>query len=97
MQWNVRPDHPAAQGARFTTPTDAKQTADMVYDGKGATLTYGGNAIGRIDGTARLVTDARGRGKALVGIAETPQKISVRLGGREARKLTLAPNQRIPL
>ena len=97
VQWNVRPDHPAAQGARFTTPTDAKQTADMVYDGKGATLTYGGNAIGRIDGTARLITDARGRGKALVGIAETPQKISVRLGGREARKLTLAPNQRIPL
>ncbi len=97
LNWNVRSGHEAAQGATFRLPTDGGQTAGMTYDGKGADLTLAGKSLGRIEGVARLVTGKTGAPQALLGISEKPEKITLRLMGRPARKLTIKPNERVVL
>jgi mannosylglycerate hydrolase MGH1-like protein len=98
LEWNARPGHPAAQSTVFRMRTDAGQTAEMKYDRRGAELRLGGKALGRIDsGTARLVTDSAGVPKALVGISEQPQTVTLRLTGRAEQKVALRPNARVAL
>jgi Bacterial alpha-L-rhamnosidase 6 hairpin glycosidase domain len=98
LEWNVRPGHPASQSALFRMRTDAGATAEMKYDGQGAELRLGGKRIGRIDsGIARLVTDGGGVTRALVGIGEQPQKVTLRLPGRAPQEVELPPNARVAL
>jgi hypothetical protein len=98
MEWNVRPDHPAAQSAFFRMRTDAGHSAEIKYDGLGANLSLAGKLIGRIEsGVARLVTDSRGVARDLVGISEEPQKVVVRLADRPRREVTLLVNARVSL
>ena len=98
LEWNVRPGHPAAQSAFFRIRTDAGQTAEMKYDRLGAELRLGGKLLGRIDsGMARLVTDSAGVPRALVGIGEQPQTVTIRLQGRASRKVGLQTNARVAL
>jgi hypothetical protein len=98
LEWNVRPGHPAAQSALFRLRTDPGRTAEMKYDRRGAELRLGGKVLGRIDsGMARLVTDSGGVPKALVGISEQPQTVTLRLAGRAPQKIALQSNARVPL
>ena len=98
LEWNVRPDHPAAQDATFRVRTDKGSTAEMRYDRRGAELQLAGKSLGRIDGGAtRLVTDGSGIPKALVGIDEKTQKVTVRLAGRPSREIVVLSNQRVAL
>ena len=97
LHWNVRPGHAAADEARFSLPTDGGATAAMTYDGKGAGLSLAGKPLGRIDGVARLVTGKTGTAQAVLGISEKLEKITLRLTGRPARRLTIKPNERIAL
>jgi hypothetical protein len=93
LAWNVRPGHPASVGARFRLPLDGGGSAEMVYDGKGAELRLAGRRLGRIDGTARLVTRKDGQVLSLRGIDEAMQKVVLRLEGRAAKTFKLAGNQ----
>jgi hypothetical protein len=98
LEWNVRPSHPAAQTAVFRLRTDAGKIAEMKYDRRGAELRLAGKLLGRIDfGIARLVTDNAGVPKALVGISEQPQKLTMRLAGRASQKIALQTNTRLAL
>ncbi len=95
LHWNVRPGHAAAQAAVFRLPLDKGGTAEMRYDERGAVLVLGGKTLGRVDGTARLVTDLAGKPLSLIGIAETAATMLVRLG--PARKVTLRPDESVQL
>jgi len=94
LEWNVRPGHPAAQSARFVVRTGAGRTAEILYDEKGAELHLAGKTVARIDsGAARLITDAAGAPRELLGISDTPQRVVIRLAGRPQRELALQPNR----
>jgi hypothetical protein len=98
LEWTVRPSHPAARSARFELSTDAGRRARMVYDQDGAELSLGGRPVARIEGgAARLITDPAGRPRALHGVAEARQRVTLRRPGRSAFSLSLAANQRIAL
>jgi hypothetical protein len=98
LEWNVRPDHPVAQSAFFRMRTDAGRTAEIKYDGRGASLSLEGKLIGRIEsGAARLVTDSNGAARELVGISEQPQKVAIRLAGRPRWEVALQANVRVSL
>jgi hypothetical protein len=98
LEWNVRPAHPAARSAVFRMRTDAGRMAEMKYDRLGAELRLTGNVLGRIDsGIARLVTDSAGVPRALVGISEQPQTVTIRLKNRALRTVALPTNARIAL
>ena len=97
IEWNIRPGHAASNRARFALPLDGGGTAEMVYDSRGADLILAGKSIGRIEGVARLVTDRRGLPSHLVGITEQTETIVLRLRGRPARRLAVAPNRRIDI
>ena len=98
LHWNVRPGHPAAQGARFRVRTDAGPVAEMEYDAHGAEISLGGKALARIDaGVARLITNMAGVPRELVGIGEQPQKVVLRLAGLESREVAVGANERIAL
>ncbi|TCM16106.1 hypothetical protein EDF56_10894 [Novosphingobium sp. PhB165] len=98
LHWNVRPGHAAAQDARLSMRTDGGRTAAMVYGAGGADLTLDGAPMARISGgSARLVTDAQGIPRHLVGIDPRPQTISLRLAGRKPRSLTLRANEQVSL
>jgi hypothetical protein len=93
LEWNVRPEHPAAQESLFRVGT-----AEMRYDRRGADLRLAGKSLGRIEGgAARLVTDSSGAPKTLVGIGEQTQKVTLRLAGRPSREIMVQANQRIAL
>ena len=98
LEWTVRPGHPAARSAEFALPLDGGGQARMRYDSRGAGLELAGRRLGRLEGgAARLVTDKAGRPRHLVGVAEQPQQVALRLAGGPTRRLTLAPNQRVDL
>jgi hypothetical protein len=79
IEWNVRPSHAASQAARFRMRTDSGRTAEIKYFRQGAELHLGGKMLGGVSGVVRLVTDARGVPRELVGIAEQPQEVTIRL------------------
>ena len=98
LEWNVRPDHPATQSALFRMRTDTGRTAQMKYDRRGVELRLGAKLLGRIDaGIARLVTDDRGLPRALVGISEQPQTVTIRLAGRALQTVRRQANVRVAL
>ncbi|MBP2157941.1 MULTISPECIES: MGH1-like glycoside hydrolase domain-containing protein [Asticcacaulis] len=95
LHWNVRPGHRASMGARFRLPLDGGGTAEMTYDARGASLSLRGKQIAQVKGTARLITAKDGRPLALLGIAESPQTVTLALDGRPRRKVTLKANERL--
>jgi hypothetical protein len=98
LQWNVRPAHAAAQGARFHLRFDKSHSAAMTYDEKGAVLHLNGRQIGRIEsGAARLTTDKQGRAKRLTGIGDTVETVSLKMESRPVEHMTLRPNQQLQL
>jgi hypothetical protein len=98
LEWNVRPRHPAAQLSIFRMGTGGRRTAEMKYDRRGAELRLGGKMLCRIDsGIARLVTDATGVPKALVGISERRQNVAIQFEGHALKNVVLRPNIRIAL
>jgi len=78
--------------------TDSGVATAMAYDRTGVELELAGKPLARLEGgAARLVTDKSGAPRALLGIAPTPQRVTLRLPGRPPRRVTLAPNQQIVL
>ncbi len=96
LAWNVRPDHAAADKARFTMKTDAGLTAEMHYDGKGGDLRLGGKRVARVEGTARLMTGQDGKLIGLTGICEQSQDVVLRTEERDYH-FHLAGNERVAL
>ncbi len=95
LWWNVRPSHPAADGTTFRMRSDGGKDLGLAYDGKGATATVAGQPVAKVTGTARLITGLDGKPKALLGIAEKPQTVTLTVPGKGARHLTLKANQRV--
>jgi hypothetical protein len=96
VHWNVRPGLAVSEGARFAVEI-GRDSAEMRYDDDGAELILGGRRLGRVDGTARLVTDRAGGPRALVGIDGSAQRVTLRLHGEMRRRFVLAANERVAL
>lgn len=98
LEWNVRPDHPAAQSALFRMRMDSGLNAEMKYVRRGADLRLGTKFVAQIhSGIARLVTDRSGAPRALVGISEQPQKVAIHLAGRALQTVELQANMHFAL
>lgn len=98
LHWNVRPDHPAAQGTRLSMQTETGRAAAIAYRDNGADLSLGGSVFGRISGgAARLVTDKQGQPTHLLGVASGRQQIRVQLANRPPKTVTLRANQTVAL
>jgi hypothetical protein len=70
----------------------------MRYDARGADLSLGGRSLARIEsGAVRLVTLPSGAPRALVGISQQPQTVTLRLANRRPREVTVRPNETIAL
>jgi len=96
LHWNVRPGQAVSRDAHFSVRLDGGARAEMRYDASGADLWIGGKSLARIEGLARLITDAAGKPLELVGVSERAQRVSLRMAGRATRH-KLAANQRIAL
>jgi hypothetical protein len=97
LEWNIRPQHAAAQGAHFSLPFDQGRTAAITYSGNSATLHLDGRVLGSIgSSSARLITSKRGYPKQVIGISETKQNITLALPPRPQR-LTVRPNETLQL
>lgn len=98
LHWAIRPRHPAAAGAALSMRTDGGRQAAIRYGTDRADLTLDGRAIATLSGgSARLVTDAAGVPKHLVGVDPTPQRVTLSRPGSQRRTITLRPNQRVLL
>jgi hypothetical protein len=98
LNWQVRPGHPAAKGARFTLRTDTRHRAQMAYDSQGADLRLDGKWLGRIEGgAARVITGESGQFLSLLSIDARVQQLRLLMPGRPVRSLRLGPEQRISL
>lgn len=94
LQWNVRPGIAMTRGARFRVKLRGG-TAEMCYDSDGATLIFAGRCIAKVRGTARVVTDASGNIKALVGIVSGIQDLELQMPWRIAQPHRVAGNQTV--
>jgi len=98
LEWNVRPNHPSAQEARFSTNFDKCRNATLLYRETGAELRLDGRVLGHIEGgVARLVTDKKGNPLCMVGISESEENVTIRFVHHSARRVKLAPNQHLQL
>jgi hypothetical protein len=98
LHWNVRPGHPASDGARFSLRTDAGTQAEMRYDAKGAICSIGGTIVGRAGGgAARLLTDKQGKITGLIGISEATQHIALHTPERGKQNFTLHANEHVAI
>ncbi|HTQ35491.1 MAG TPA: hypothetical protein VMH77_00530 [Steroidobacteraceae bacterium] len=98
LQWNLRPGHAAARGARFSLRTDARRRAQLAYEARGAELRLDGRLLARVaGGAARVVTGASGQLLELVGMDEHPQQVRVQLPDGSTRMFALDPDARLRL
>ena len=97
LHWNVRPGLAVSKDALFAVKLDGGARAEMRYDARGAELSLADKRIARVEGLARLVTDAGGTPHELVGIGEAPQRVTLRIAGRPATHHSLTANQRIAI
>ena len=97
IEWSVRPQCSAADGAKFTLKTNAGLMMEMKYEKGGAELLRAGKRIAQVEGTARLVTDLYGAALEVVGIAAGEQKVALTRPGHGVRTLTLTGNERVKL
>jgi len=95
IEWSVRPECAAAEGARFALKTNSGLMTEMKYDKGGAELLRAGKRIARVDGTARLVTDLYGVVLEVIGIAEVEQKVMIARPGHGVQPVTVAANERV--
>jgi hypothetical protein len=97
LEWTVRPDHPATEGARFVLHA-AGAEARMSYGSGGAELTLNGRRVARIEGgAARLTTDAHGRALKLQGVSGATQRVTLTRPGQAPQPVVLAANQTLRL
>ena len=97
VHWNVRPGHPASQGASFRMRSDTGASFELRYAAEGAQLQRNGREVARLGGgTARVLTDTRGTPAALLGVHAEAQAVTLH-HGRHKRTVTVHANQRVPL
>ncbi len=95
LEWNVHP--PTAQGRSSFAIRVGAGTAQLIYDGPHAEMRLAGGRIAQVSGAVRLLTTRSGEMRAAVGISEEQSHVTVRLPGRPARALRVAPNTRVEL
>jgi hypothetical protein len=97
LHWNINPECPAARNATFRVAVGHRATAELRYLSGNAELRINDKFTGRLQGTARLVTDLAGKPTHLVGLHSNTVNVNLQLAGHPSRKLTLSPNDRIVL
>lgn len=98
IRWHVRPGHPAADGARFSVVTDQNIRADLQYSEDGAQLELDGKPIARVrGGVVCLISSPEGKPIALLGASENPEQIEIESPASTPQRITIRPNERIPL
>ena len=90
IEWNCRLPSAAA------TVSATWNSARLETNRQGSTLTLAAKPIGRLTGTARLVTSESGKPLRLIGTEPSPSSVQWIAAGRR-RKFTLAPNQIVTL
>ncbi len=95
LEWNIRP--PSVQGRSNFAIRVGAGTAELVYDGPHAELRLAGGRIAQVSGAVRLLTTRSGEMRTAVGISEEQSHVTLRLPGRPARALRVAPNTRVEL
>ncbi|HEY3755424.1 MAG TPA: alpha-L-rhamnosidase [Opitutaceae bacterium] len=94
IDWNVHPEHPVAQSARFALTTDGGSEAALSYGPQGVSLQLAGREIAVVKiGAARVTTDNSGRIRQLTGISQTAERVVVKQHNREPMHFLLNPNQ----
>jgi hypothetical protein len=94
IEWNIRT--PAQGQSKFTTKV-GPASAELTYGSPSVELSVSGKRIAQVSGLVRLLTTAGGDLQSAIGIAGTEQHVTLRVPGRPARTLRIAPNQRIEL
>jgi len=98
LRWNVRPGHPAADRSRFSLWTDKGLRAELRYTDAGAELELRGKRIARVrGGSACIITSPDGEVQSAMGISEERGTVEIEIAGGAPRKITLKPNERVPL
>ncbi|HEV2576985.1 MAG TPA: alpha-L-rhamnosidase [Acidobacteriaceae bacterium] len=97
LYWNIRPDCAAAQDGVFSVSLHNGKVAELRYTAGSAELRLGGRSLGRIHGTARLVTSLDGKPHYLLGINSVVTRVNIALGGHSRRQVIVEPNERNPL
>ena len=98
LHWTIRPHHPAARDATLAMRTDGGRRAAIRYATDRAEISLDGHLLATvIGGSVRLVTDASGAPRAIVGVDLVPQRIGLHLAGKGRRAIVIGPNQRMAL
>lgn len=90
FEWNVRPGSGAA--GRF-----ARKGAELRYGAGGAEMRVKEKVVGRVSGTGRVVTDAAGKGKEVVGIADGVQTVRIAWAGGRVEQVKVRGDERVKL
>jgi hypothetical protein len=92
LEWNCRPLDNAREST-FSLPTP-KGMAQLRHSAGESALSLAGKPILRVKGTARVVTDASGRARRLVGISREPADVRLEWPGGRTGVWKVAPNAR---
>jgi hypothetical protein len=93
LHWNIRPGVSVSRSAYFQAKL-RYGTAAIRYRKRAATLALAGRLVAEVHGTARLVTDTKGKPLYLLGISMTAQAVTLHLPGKPRQRISLLPNQR---
>jgi hypothetical protein len=99
LHWTIRPTHPAAAGATLTMRTDGGRQATMHYLTGRAVLSLNQRQVATIkgDGSVRMITNASGVPKTLIGVDPTPQHVTLSRPAKPDRSFRVRPNEQIAL
>jgi len=92
LHWNIRPTCAAATNAVFRLPLSPSSVAELRYTNNSAQLRINSKLIGRVRGTARLITTLDGDPKNLLGIDTESSSVTLARPGHHDLRITLQPN-----
>ncbi len=95
VEWNVRPDCPAAQGAKFSLKLKRGRPAQMRYTKDGAELEMNGKKLATVTGTARVVTQWDGTGIEVIGTMPQEQAVTITRSRIGTETLKVGPNEKV--
>ena len=95
LEWNCRPPENARKST-FSLPTP-KGMAQLEHSLLGSALSLAGKPILQVEGVARVVTDASGKGLWLVGTLGEATEVRLTWSGGKSVVRRIAPNARLAL
>jgi hypothetical protein len=94
LRWNIRPGLTASEGAEFVLPLRNGHSATLRYTRHGAELSVGSSRKLLVEGgTVAVITSLQGAPESILGVANTPQSITLHQPGKPSRPLRITPNQ----